>query len=55
MANTYNFSYSVPNNNYVFPLVSQSGVSDWEFLVSVANQIGYTVTAHGTHLNVYDS
>ena len=55
MANTYNFSYSVPNNNYVFPLLSQAGVSDWEFLVSVANQIGYTVTAHGTHLNVYDS
>ena len=55
IAETYNFSYSVPNNNYVFPLISQNAVSDWEFLVSAANQIGYAVTAHGTHLNIYDS
>lgn len=55
MAEKYNFSYSVPNNSYVFPLISQNEISDWEFLVSAANRIGYTVTAHGTHLNIYDS
>jgi phage protein D len=55
MAERYSFSYSVPDNTYVFPLLSQNEISDWEFLVSAANRIGYTVTAHGTHINVYDS
>lgn len=54
IANKYGFSYSVPNNNYVFPLISQSGISDWELLIKTANKIGYSVVATGTHINVYD-
>ena len=54
IAAKYNFSYSVPNNNYVFPVISQQGISDWELLVNTATQIGYSVTAHNTHLSVYD-
>ena len=54
IAAKYNFSYSVPNNNYVFPLISQQAISDWELLVNTAKQIGYAVTANTTHLSVYD-
>ncbi len=54
IASKYNFSYSVPNNKYVFPVISQQGISDWELIVNTAKQIGYSVTAHNTHLSVYD-
>jgi len=54
IASKYNFSYSVPNNSYVFPLIPQQGISDWELLVNTATKIGYSVTANTTHLNVYD-
>lgn len=54
IANKYNFSYSVPNNKYIFSLIAQHEISDWELLVRTANQIGYCVTANGTHLSVYD-
>lgn len=54
IAAKYNFSYSVPSNNYVFPIISQQSISDWELLVNTAKQIGYAVTANTTHLNVYD-
>ena len=54
LAAKYNFSYSVPNNKYVFSLIAQHGISDWELLVTTANKIGYSVTANGTHISVYD-
>ena len=54
LAGKYNFSYSVPNNNYVFPVIDQSNKSDWEVLVSTANKMGYYVTASNAHLNIYD-
>lgn len=54
LATKYNFSYSVPNNKYVFSLISQQGISDWELLVNTANKIGYSVTINGTHISVYD-
>lgn len=54
LATKYNFSYSVPNNSYVFPVIEQSNKSDWEVLVDTANKMGYYVTASNAHLNVYD-
>ena len=54
-ANKYNFSYSVPNNNYVFSNLNQNQQSDWEMLVGACNKLGYSVTAHGTHIAVYDN
>jgi hypothetical protein len=54
LANKYNFSYSVPNNQYVFSLVEQSEKSDWELLVELANTVGYYVQVRGTHIHVYD-
>jgi len=54
IANRYNFSYSVPNNNFVIPSIDQSSKSDWEVLVSTAKQLGYYVTVTDTHISVYD-
>lgn len=54
IASKYNFSYSVPNNKYIFSLIPQQGISDWELLITTANKIGYSVTANGTHISVYD-
>ena len=54
LATKYNFSYSVPNNSYVFPVIDQSNKSDWEVLVDSANKLGYYVTASNAHLNIYD-
>lgn len=54
IANKYGFSYSVPNNPYIFPLISQVSISDWELLVNTANKIGYSVLVNGTHITVYD-
>lgn len=55
LAKTYKMSYSVPNNNYTFKVVEQSGISDWEMLVETANSIGYYVMVSGTHIHVYDT
>ena len=54
LANKYDFSYSVPNNDYVFPVIDQSNKSDWEVLVDTANKLGYYVTSSNAHLNIYD-
>ena len=54
IANRYNFSYSVPNNNFVIPSIDQSSKSDWEVLVSTAKKLGYYVTVTNTHISVYD-
>ena len=54
LARKYKFSYSVPNNDFVIPVVTQQNQSDWEILVAEANKFGYRVTATGSHINVYD-
>lgn len=54
LARKYNFSYSVPINDFVIPVVAQQNQSDWELLVSEVNKFGYRVTATGSHINVYD-
>ena len=51
---TYHFSYSVPKEHTMFPQLIQSGKTDWEFLVEVADFLGYSVSLHGTHLTIWD-
>ncbi len=51
----YDFSLSVPKDNYRFSRIAQTAESDWELLVRIAKQLGYAVTLHGTHLHIWDS
>lgn len=54
LADEYRYSYSIPVDTFKFFRLAQDGRSDWEFLVDVADSLGYSVTAHGTHLHVFD-
>lgn len=54
LAERYDFSYSVPNDYFVWDRLLQNQESDWAFLVKVCNSIGYYVTCTGTHIHVYD-
>lgn len=50
IANKYGFaSYAVPHPR-VYPQVSQAGRSDWQLLVRLAKQNGYTLRARNTEL-----
>lgn len=54
IASKYRFTYEVPDTDLVFPRIVQRGESDWKVLVNTAARIGYVVTAHGPHLDIYD-
>lgn len=54
IADKYSFSFSVPNNPFKFSRLTQSGQSDWEFLVKAANRLGYSVLMDGTHVHIWD-
>lgn len=50
IASKYNFvAYAVPHPR-VYPQISQAGHSDWEFMVRLAKQCGYTLRATNTEL-----
>lgn len=50
IASRHNFvCYAVPHPR-VYPQVSQAGHSDWEFMVRLAKQSGYTLRAQNTEL-----
>lgn len=50
IATKYNFvSYTVPSPR-VYPQIAQTGHSDWEFMVRLAKQNGYTLRAINTEL-----
>lgn len=55
IADTYDFSVSVPLDTYRFTRLAQTAESDWEFLVRVSKKLGYAVSLHGTHLHIWDS
>lgn len=50
----YRFTFEVPSTDLVFPKIVQQGESDWKVLVKAASRIGYVVTAHGPHIDIYD-
>lgn len=54
LATEYRFSYELPRDNFRFFRLVQSGESDWEFLLRVVHELGYSLTLHGTHLHVFD-
>jgi hypothetical protein len=55
IADTYDFSVSVPSDKYRFTRLAQTSESDWEFLVRVSKKLGYAVSLQGTHLHIWDS
>lgn len=54
IADRYKFSVSVPKDEYRFPRLVQSGISDWALLVQTASQLGYSVIVENTHVNIWD-
>jgi len=50
----YQFSWSIPNDDFRFTRLTQTEESDWEFLLKVCDYLGYSVTIHGTHIHVFD-
>lgn len=54
LAELYNFSLDVINDNFVIPKVVQTKQSDWEFLTSFCSSYGYSVSVHGTHMHIWD-
>ena len=50
IATKYNFvCYAVPHSR-VYPQISQAGQSDWQLMVRLAKQCGYTLRANNTEL-----
>ena len=54
IAAKYRFSVDVPSDDFVIDRLVQANESDWQFLTKYAGMLGYAVTAHGTHIHVYD-
>jgi len=50
IAKRYNFSYGVIPHPRVYPQIAQSGQSDWQLLVRLAKQCGYSLRAENTEL-----
>ena len=48
IANSHNFSYIATPSERVYDQVSQAGMSDWELLVKLAKQNGYSLKADNT-------
>lgn len=54
LAKKHDFSVSYPKDDFKPTRLTQSNESDWEFLRRVTSIYGYSMSAHGTHLNVWD-
>lgn len=54
MASRYGFSVDVPHDPVIKSPLVQEEESDWQFLVKVCKQYGYSVNVHGTHMHIYD-
>lgn len=50
IATKYGFSYAVTPHPRVYPQIAQSGQSDWQLLVRLARQCGYSLRAENTEL-----
>lgn len=53
-ADTYKYSYSVPDDSFTWSRLVQTKQSDWAFLSSTVQALGYGMTINGTHIHVYD-
>lgn len=54
MAAKYGFSLDVPSDSRVHEGILQTNESDWQFLSRYATMLGYSLTAHNTHMHLYD-
>jgi len=54
LCSTYGFSLDVPKDPLVYSPIAQVQESDWQFLVRYAKMLGYVVTAHGTHIHIFN-
>ena len=50
IAKRHNFAYSVTAHPRIYPQISQAGQSDWQLLVRLARQSGYSLRAENTEL-----
>lgn len=55
MAKKHNFSVTYPKDSFKPTRLAQANESDWSFLRRVADLYGYSISAHGTHISVWDS
>ena len=54
LAEQYRYSYSIPNDNFVFPRIVQHQESDWDVLNQACTSLGYSLVINGTHIHIYD-
>lgn len=54
IAHEYQYSYSIPIEDFKYPRLIQSEESDWEFLVRIVDDLGYVITIHETHIHIFD-
>jgi phage protein D len=54
VVSSYRFSSEIEDHPYVWPVIAQPGINDWEMLRNLAAMIGYRVQATATHLRFYD-
>jgi hypothetical protein len=47
IAKRYKFAYRVIPHSRVYPQLSQAGATDWEFMVKLAKQVGYSLRTEG--------
>ena len=55
LAQEYNYSYSIPEDNFTWTRLIQTKQSDWEILTTAVDALGYDISLNGTHIHVYDS
>jgi hypothetical protein len=55
LADTYKYSYSIPEDSFVWPRIIQTKQSDWSLLEYAVDSLGYDMTVNGTHIHIYDS
>lgn len=54
IADTYRFSIDVPHTTLLHTDTAQINKSDWSFLNELCDTYGFCVSAHGTHLHIWD-
>lgn len=54
LAKKHNFSVAYPKDSFKPTRLTQANESDWAFLRRVTDVYGYSMSAHGTHINVWD-
>jgi hypothetical protein len=54
IAQTYRYSYQVPDDSFIYSRITQSNESDVSLLIRLCESYGYRVTFSGANIHVYD-